>query len=192
MLSWLKQKVSLATSLSDVFLIREVKNGRTEAFGKLYLKYLDAIFRYLYFRLNQNEELAEDLCETVFLKALKHLPDFDENKGTFKAWLYAVARNSVNDYYRQKPTVSLSQNPDLIADGPNREENLLQEKEDQNDLKEALNLLTDEQKQVLTLKYIEEMPYEEIAKILNKREDAVRAVSHRALKRLKKILKKYD
>ena len=168
-------------------MIKRVKRGDRDAFGKLYLKYLDAIYRYIYFRVNQDQVVAEDLTETVFFKAWENVKNFKENSGTFKAWLYMIAQNTVIDHYR-KPQKTVQSDENFIHETDNIEEKLMNEYEIKN-LNQALSYLTDEQREVIILKYIEEASNEEIGKILNKKEDAVRAMQHRALEKLRKILK---
>lgn len=187
MISWLTNKFKAVDTISDSILIRRIKRGDRNAFGKLYLKYLDAIYRYIYFRVRQDRQTAEDLSETVFFKAWEHIKTFEEKEGTFKPWLYMIAKNTIIDYFR-KPQKTVPLKESLPYDGDSIEEKLIKDHEVK-DLKHALNLLTDEQKQVITLKYIEEMPNYEIAKILDKNEEAVRALQSRALKKLRDILK---
>lgn len=187
MLSWLTPNLQEVEKLSDLFLIKRVKRGDGEAFGQLYLKYLEAIYRYIYFRVNQEQEIAEDLTETVFFKAWENIKNFKEHKGTFKAWLYMIAKNTAIDLFRQpQKTVSLDEN--LIHETDNIEEKLMKDHAIK-DLNHALNFLTDEQREVITLKYIEEVSNENIGKMLSKNEDAVRALQHRALEKLRKLLK---
>ncbi|MBI3954972.1 sigma-70 family RNA polymerase sigma factor [Candidatus Gottesmanbacteria bacterium] len=167
-------------------MIKRVKRGDSDAFGKLYLKYLDAIYRYIYFRVNQEQTIVEDLTETVFFKAWENIKNFKENSGTFKAWLYMIAKNTVIDHYRKPQTAQLDEN--LIHEAGSIEEELMKDQEIKN-LNKAFIFLTDEQREAVTLKYIEEMDNEDIGRILGKKEEAVRALQHRALEKLRKILK---
>ncbi len=187
MFSWLKHQLKTVEKLSDLFLIEKVKRGDRDAYGKLYLKYLDAIYRYIYFRANNDQADAEDLTETVFFKAWDNLKNFKENSGTFKAWLYMIAKNTVIDHFRKtQKTVQLEDN--IIHEIDSIEDKLMKNYEIKN-LNHALSFLTYEQKEAITLKYIEEVSNEEIGKILNKNEDAVRALQHRALEKLRRLLK---
>ncbi|MBI4973018.1 sigma-70 family RNA polymerase sigma factor [Candidatus Roizmanbacteria bacterium] len=186
MFNWLKNKVEDVAGLSDILLMRQMKKGDRDAFGKLYLRYLDAIYRYIFFRVGQEKAIAEDISETVFFKAWEHIGSFKENQGTFKAWLYMIAKNAITDHFRKnKNKVNLEESV-LPTD------NNIEEKIEYNDqvsrLMSRINLLTDDQRQVITMKYIEEMPNAEIARILDKNEEAIRALQHRALQKLKKLL----
>lgn len=188
MSSWFKRVATNLALIPDQVLVYQAKRGSRVAFGKLYLKYLDPIYRYIYFRLNQNLIEAEDITQSVFLKAWEKLPEFQGNK--FRAWLYTIAHNVVVDSYRaNKPRVGLDE---TIVDSRERPEDSLTQDEEIRQLREAMKELTDGQKQVITLKYIEGLSHGEIAKIMNKNEPAVRALGSRALKRLRELLKAYE
>lgn len=98
-------------SLRDKILVRKAKRGNKQAYGKLYLKHLDSIYRYIYFRVNQDRQEAEDLTEIVFFKAWDKLEHFDEKGHGFRAWIYKIAHNLVIDYYRDSnKRTSLNEN----------------------------------------------------------------------------------
>ncbi|MCL5797692.1 MAG: sigma-70 family RNA polymerase sigma factor [Patescibacteria group bacterium] len=188
MISWLAKRFKTVEGLSDYILVKMAKRGDCDAFGKIYLKYLDGIYRYIYFRVNQNEQTAEDLAETVFFRAWNHIKVFDENSGTLKSWLYRIAHNAVIDHFRDnRKQVTLEEG--LVEEKVSLEEKIIQNFE-LRELAQAINKLTDEQKQVITLRFIEDMTNDEIAKIVNKKEDAVRALQSRALKKLRNLLVK--
>lgn len=181
-----KVKPNRLIKSSDQALLTRSRQGDREAFGELYSKYLDAIYRYIFFRVNQNREEAEDLTEIVFFKAWEHIKKYHANGKTLKAWLYTIAHNSVIDHWRKRkrflkldeamadPRLDLESA--LVRNGVN--EKLLQ----------AVDMLTDDQKQVVILKFIEGVDNKQLVGILNKKEDAIRALQHRALKRLRSLL----
>ena len=93
----------------DTETIRRAIAGEVEAFGELYDRYVDAMYRFIRFQVN-GEEDAEDLTETVFLRAFEGLPGFRTGRRmtNFRAWIYRIARNLVIDHYRaQKPALPL-------------------------------------------------------------------------------------
>ncbi len=189
MISWLKKKIYNLGAISEVRLVQKVQAGDKEAFGKLYLKYLDSIYRYIFFRVNQDKQQAEDLTETVFMKALQNINKFNRPNGNFRAWLYGIAHNTVIDHYRtNKNHTSLENSPTEPSSIDNTEIILDTEQKFQSVL-QAMNILTDEQKTVLMLRFIEEVPNNEIAQILGKNEDAVRALQYRGLKTLRQHIK---
>ena len=179
-------KQSLLNSLSDKLLVHKAKRDDKEAFGKLYLNHLDSIYRYIFFRVNQEREQAEDLTEIVFFKAWEKLDNFDEDGVGFRAWIYKIAHNLVIDHYRDnKKRVEL--NDSIPDESQNVEEKVLKDLESKNLLK-AIEQLSEEQREVITMKFIEGLSNKEISKVLNKHEDAIRALQYRALKVLKQIL----
>lgn len=170
--------------LKDKFLVFSAKRGDKDSFGKLYQKYLDGIYRYIYFRLSQRREEAEDLTETVFLKAWKSLDTYSENN--FRAWLYKIAHNLTIDYFKKEGRrVTLTE--EIIDMKQNIEEKILV-KDEIESLEKALNILNDDQKAVFTMRYIEDLSNREIAFALGKKEEAIRAIQHRALKKLRKVM----
>ena len=188
MIGWLKKQAHVLEQLSEHRLIEKVKQGDKEAFGQLYLHYLDSIYRYIFFRVNQEKPVAEDLTQTVFFKAWQGIENFRTEKGNFRAWLYRIAHNCVLDYYKiHKPAGRVDEN---VADGKTIEtlEEQLDTKDRIEKIKRALERVTDEQKTVIILKFIDGFSNQEIAKIVGKHEDAVRALQYRGLERLRQIL----
>lgn len=185
MISWLIRRFRKLETIPDQIYIVRVKRGDKDAFGNLYMKYLDPIYRYIYFRVNQNREETEDLTEVVFFKAWENLKQFKDENINFRAWLYRVAHNAVIDHYRkQKNVIALDEN---IRTSVTVEEQYVQ-KDERDRLLSEIAKLTDEQKQVITLRFIDGLDNSEIGRILDKNEEAIRALSYRALKQLKKSL----
>lgn len=170
--------------LTEWFYIREAKLGDRDAFGKLYQHYGDRIYRFVYFRCGQHRENAEDIAADVFVKAWEKLHTF--KKGNFQAWLYMIAKNTLVDFYRStKMQVPLSE--DVVDNKPSIVDMVSMSLETQR-VKEAMKELTPEQQEVLALRFIEDLSYKEIAEIVAKQEDAVRALSSRGIKELRKII----
>src|SRR3989337_814471 len=88
-------------SASDFDLISRAQSGDADAFGELYLRYVNPIYRYIRMRVGDTQ-VAEDLTEMVFLRSFKSLPDYRERGHPFSAFLYRVARNMLIDHYRTK------------------------------------------------------------------------------------------
>ena len=192
-MSALKRFQKFLLSPAEWVLIQEAKLGDKEAFGRLYQLYVDRIYRFVFFRVGQQKEIAEDIVADIFVKVWEKIETFKEGlpagqgrQGSFQAWVYMIARNRVIDYYRSvKNHTALHEG--LIDDTKNVEETVLVGLEIER-VKAALAYLTEEQQEVIVLKFIEDVPYREIAVILGKREDAIRALQSRAIKELKKIL----
>jgi RNA polymerase sigma-70 factor (ECF subfamily) len=177
--------VERAVNLPDeVDLVRKAKSGDARAFGLLYDATLDRIYRYVFFRVT-DAELAEDLTSQVFLKAWENLRRYKPG-GPFVAWLYTIARNTVIDHYRtRKQSVPLDQT--VIKEDPALDEKV-DLKHDIGILQEAMQDLTDEQREVLTLRFLADMETGEIAERMQKSEGAIRALQMRALQALAKAM----
>jgi RNA polymerase sigma-70 factor (ECF subfamily) len=180
-------------SLPDRSLVKQAQQGDREAFGRLYLKYLDGIYRYMYFRVNYHVEEAEDLTEQVFFKAWQSLEKFVINKGTFKAWLYRIAHNYLADYHRSRSKHQSVELKEQVADQPDLVGEIWR-REQSRSLLAAMGQLSEEQQQVVSLRFVEGMTHGEIGQVLGKKEEAVRAMQYRALKRLREELEeeKYE
>ena len=186
-LSHLKTMLNTARLYSDAYLISQSKEGNAEAFGKLYMKYIDSIFRFLYIRTGYHQEEAEDLAEAVFYKAWEHVDHFKGTGEYVKAWLFTIARNKLIDYYRaHKKTTGVHE---LIIDESQKPEESTYNLILRDDIKQALLKITIDQRELITLKFIEGLSNQEITQILGKREDAIRQQQKRALSRLKQLLK---
>ena len=168
-------------------LVKLAQEGDTDAFGLLYDGYMERIYRYIYFRVT-DEQTAEDLAGQVFCKAWENLHRYKPTGAPFGAWLYTIARNAVIDHYRtRKETVSLEEVTTLAGHDPDPNEQT-ELRFDVECLGEALQALTDEQQQVLVLKFISGMTTDEVAEQLGKRPGAVRALQMRGLQALARIL----
>ena len=168
-------------------LVRQARSGDSEAFGQLYDAYVDRVYRYIYFRVS-DEATAEDLTSQVFLKGWEHLGTYRPGGAPFLAWLYTIARNLVIDHYRsRRETVPIEEVVALPADLQSvseQVENLF----DLQAMRAALQNLTEDQQQVLVLKFIAGLSTDAIAKMMDKREGAVRALQMRALQSMAKYL----
>lgn len=165
-------------------LTEQAQRGDSEAFAALYKANVQPIFRYIYHRVNDTH-LAEDLTADVFTRALKSMGTYQEQGRPFIAWLYRIAHARVVDYYRRSgrsPTES-----DLDAESIPVEDNLDEDvlrRQAAKELRTAIAELTDEQQQVVILRFIEGYRIEKAAQIMGKNANAIKALQHRALRSL--------
>lgn len=173
---------------SDEAIIDQIHIGESHGFGVLYTRYLDAIYRFIYFRVGRIQEEAEDLTEVVFVKAFTNIRTYKKKEtGSFRAWLYQIARNSIVDYYRTvKKHQQVQTHRDIGADMRLGED--IERQQELEQLQRGLTTLTGIQQEVVILHFIEGYSYEEMSKILHKKEDALRAIQYRALKELRRRL----
>lgn len=173
--------------LDETCLVRQAKTGDPEAFAQLYDAYMDRVYRYIFFRVT-DEMTAEDLTSQVFLKAWESLGRYKIGKSPFLAWLYTIARNHVIDHYRtRKESVSLD-DVHYLASENRQPDDEVQMGFEADSIHHALQFLTEDQQQVLILRFIGELPTEEIAEIMDKRTGAVRALQMRGLQTMAKHL----
>lgn len=163
-------------------LVEHAARHDPKAFGKLYELYFDKIYNYLYFKTMHRDE-AEDLTALVFLKAWEAIGNFKWQGYPFSTWLYRIAHNQLIDHYRTRRLV-------LPLDAAEYREcdddpfELVERSSLLTQIRGALKNLTYEQQRVVTLRYFEGYSICEIARIMDKAPDAVRALQHRALRRL--------
>jgi RNA polymerase sigma-70 factor (ECF subfamily) len=169
-------------------LVLQAQAGNSEAFGQIYDAYMERIYRFVYFRV-EDQQTAEDITSQVFLKAWSNLDRFSFSRTPYLAWLYTIAHNAVIDHYRtRKVTAALDDVQLSQQDHAEVVENEIDLNAEMKSIKEALHGLTDDQQRVLTLKFIEGMSNHEIARHLGKREGAIRALQMRGLQALAKQL----
>lgn len=171
-------------------LILLALKGDGEAFGELYVRHLDAIYRYVYFKIGDPVE-AEDLTEEVFVRAWEALPGYQKREARFTSWLYRIAHNLTIDYRRRKRPVTLADQEEhpAWATVPSPEE-IVERGQLIRALAAAVTQLNDEEQQVLILRYVEGLPHEEVAEIIGKSNEASRIIQHRALGKLNGLMKR--
>lgn len=173
-----------------VALVARAVDRDQAAFAQLYDCYLDRVYRYMYYR-TANRPDAEDLTEQVFLQAWAAIERFRWQGKPFLAWLYTVAHNVVVDWRRRTPaSASLDQGErplDVESPGATRDMSRWIEAEM---LAAAIKLLTPEQQQVITLKFLDGFDTAHIAQVMGKREGTVRALQLRALQSLRRELER--
>ena len=168
-------------------LVRQAQSGDAESFARLYDGYVERVYRYVFFRVS-DDEMAEDITSQVFLKAWENLDRYRFSSSPFLAWLYTIARNQVIDHYRpRKQTVSIDEVVSLPANDDAVVEQV-QFRFDIQAMRDGLQFLTEEQQQVLILRFIAGLETSEISRQMGKAEGAIRALQMRALQALSKYM----
>ena len=173
----------------EATLLQRAKEGDPAAFAEIYDEYQPAIYRYVLYRVD-DVATAEDLTSEVFVRLVKNIDRFTYRGLPLLAWLYTIARNLVADHYRhtrQLLPLSLLENSATDVTDPEEaaERGLTQHK-----LAAAMASLTEDQRQVVLMKFIEGMDNEMVARALGKSVGAVKALQHRALAVLRDILRR--
>ncbi len=157
--------------------------GLEEKFLASYDLYAPALLRHIFFRVNDSD-LAEELVQETFFKAWRHLALKNEDIKNPKAFLYRIADNLIIDSYRKKPTRPLSL--EELEKEPVFKEEAREKKLDFEFLVRFLNLLNEEQKRVLLLRFVDNLSISEISRITGKTANNIRVIVHRGLQELKK------
>lgn len=175
--------------LKEKFLLFRIRAKKDpDAFGDIYDAYVTPIYRFIYFKVSSAEQ-AEDLTSETFLKAWRYLTE-KRDVQSLQAMLYNIARSVVIDYYRasaqERGNASLDDVPESFLDDK-KSARLLKEIDtnfETTRVLETLRGLKDEYREIVVLKYFDELSTGEIAKILDKTASNVRTTLHRATKTL--------
>lgn len=159
------------------------------AFGELYERHVTAIYRYVYYRVSSAED-AEDLTARVFMRAYKHVKNYNDRGVPFTAWLYRIAHNVVANYHRDNsrhPSIPLD---DAELHGAHHDDADLRidSERDRERLLRAIRQLTEDRQQLVVLKFVQQLQNAEIGQIMNRSEGAVKSLYHRTLLQLREIL----
>lgn len=165
-------------------LLRQAQRGNADAFAALYHESVQVIFRYIAHRVNDHT-LAEDLTADVFTRALESLGKYRDQGKPFIAWLYRIAHARVIDHYRRtgrRPSESdIDDEP--IAVETDLDGGMLR-RQAAKVLREAIAELTDDQQQVVILRFVEGYRIELVAEIMGKQPNAIKALQFRAMRSL--------
>ena len=170
---------------TDAALVLAAKAGDASAFGELYERYRDAIYRFCLARTGTAHD-AEDLASDVFVKALNSIDRYQDRGLPFAAFLYRIARNAAIDRSR---TLKQPLSVDGLLVEPSSKQDVEHEATlavERSILLAALSKLKAEHRDVITMRFIEGYAAAEVAQLLGKTEGAIRTLQHRALERLRK------
>lgn len=177
------------SQLSEDDLLDLVRDGNVRAYGELYDRFLDEIYRYLFFRVARNQLEAEDLAQEVFLKAWDVIsrPKKSSKKDNFRALLYRISHNLAVDRWRgHKEQVAWDEeNPPAAASAGELPEAKLVAQEQSLMLAEAVRELEPKLQEVFICRFINNLSHAETAQVLGLKEGHVRVLQHRALKKIR-------
>ncbi|WP_229400408.1 ECF subfamily RNA polymerase sigma factor, BldN family [Micromonospora okii] len=174
-------------------LVERAQAGEAEAFGLIYDRYVDTVFRFVYFRVG-NRQLAEDLTSDTFLRALKRIGSFTWQGRDLGAWLVTIARNLVADHfksgrYRLEVTTGDVLDADREDRGPEGSpEAAVVEHITNVALLTAVKQLNPEQQECIVLRFLQSFSVAETARAMGKNEGAIKALQYRAVRALARLL----
>lgn len=165
-----------------------VKADNLDQMGLLFERYHRVLFAFFYHSMGQGAT-SEDLVQTVFYRMLKYRHTFTGD-GEFRTWMYHLARNVLNDYFKKNNRVVYQEDITTISEKTDNEPSAdfqLEKKQESDALHEALAKLSPEYREVLILSRFQELSYQEIAGVMNTSEGNIKVKVHRAMKELKRI-----
>jgi RNA polymerase sigma-70 factor (ECF subfamily) len=172
-------------------IVTRAQQGDADAFGELYDRYVDVVYRYVQYRVSSTA-LAEDLTSETFLRALRRITSYTWQGRDFGAWLVTIARNLIADHYKSgryrlevAPSGHVEAGADRTEDSPEGEvlASLTNET-----LLDAVKQLNGEQQECIALRFLQGMSVAETAQIMGKNEGAIKALQYRAVKSLARLL----
>jgi RNA polymerase sigma-70 factor, ECF subfamily len=159
-----------------------------DAFATIFDHYFPRVYNYVRYRVH-DAQTADDLTALIFERAWKHLDSYRSRQGAFAGWLFAIARNAVNDHYRQRRDfVSI----DDVIEQPSAEpapEDIQSDNEMRAQLLNAVSKLVEADRELIALKFGAGMSNVEIARVTGRSESNVAVRVHRALQQLKGFIK---
>jgi RNA polymerase sigma-70 factor, ECF subfamily len=172
----------------DAELVRRARDGDESALVEIYDQCQAPVYRYVYYRVG-DAALAEELTAEVFVRVVGKIGTIREQGRPILAWLYVVARNLVTDHRRRQGRVAHLPLDESMAAGEEGQPAAVAEvRELEVQLRAALDALTEPQRQVILLKFMEARSNAEVAEILGKDLGSVKSLQHRALAALRRVL----
>jgi RNA polymerase sigma-70 factor, ECF subfamily len=166
--------------------LAEAAKDDPHAFGELYERYYARVYRYVYHRL-ANPTDAEDITALVFMKALEALPSYQSRRNTFAPWIFRITRNAVIDHYRRRRFQTSIDDLEHHS-GESDPAGYVLNCERAEELAALVQHLSDEQRDVVLLRFAGDLSFAEIGAVLKKNEPAVRMLLHRGLRKMKTVM----
>jgi RNA polymerase sigma-70 factor (ECF subfamily) len=182
----------------EKLILKRALSGKKEAFSEIYDFYVVRIFRFIYLKTS-SRETAEDLASEVFLRYWKRVKggmkdkDLSETVVNDKigSFLYKIARNLIIDFYRKKEILTVEIDSDIKDKIQDQKQDILADisaKQEVEEMMDALSKIKGEYREIIILRYVEELSLAEIEEITGKSSGSLRVLSHRAIKALKSVV----
>ncbi len=175
-------------SIDEKEVIARATEGDGEAFARLYGRYFDKIYRYIYLRVGNRAEV-EDLTQEVFVKALEAIGSYKWRSLPFGSWLFRIAHNHTVDHLRRTSKVERTAWEDNVAyvEEPNPA-GIAERRLEIEELRDKMEKLPAAQRAVISLRFGGELSVAEVAKVLGKSPGTVKALQHGGIAALKKMM----
>lgn len=171
----------------------EQKETKEKEFTNIFETYYKKVYNYIYYRVSCHHA-AEDMTSQVFEKIMLKIGTYSESKSPFEVWVFAIARNVVNDYFRtlkKYKFFSIDKFKELVSKEKNPED-LMVIAETNDKLSQALEILSKRERNIVALKFGANLKNRQIAEILDITESNVGVILYRTMKKLKKELEREE
>jgi len=169
-------------------VVAAAQGGDADAFGLLYDRYVDMVFRYVLFRVN-DRCVAEDLTSETFLRALRRIASITYQGKDVGAWFVTIARNIVLDHVKSsRHRLEFSTAEILDSDSAEDPEGDVVAASVSAELIDCVRRLGDDQRECIALRFLQGLSVAETATIMGRNEGAVKALQHRAVRRLATLM----
>ena len=172
----------------ELLLLNRAKALEPEALTEIHDRYFTAVYRYIRLRIN-DAQTAEDLASEVFVRFLRAIREQQAPANSLRGWLFGVANNVVKEQYRRQKRDAVADLDDGLAETETSVEQQIEQAMTQEQVSEAMQTLTEEQQNVLSLRFGFALPIREVAQTLGKSEGSVKMLQARALRALSKRLR---
>ena len=180
----LRQGIGVSMDLNEKALFYRARAGDRQAAGILYERYYREVYQYIYYRVNDMAS-AEDLTAEVFVRMIRHLSEFANQRSTFISWLYSIARDQIKEYQKMNKDFKLDLTSKILNEEPAQEGNgRPRERSAQECFQRAIRQLKESHKEVIIHRFVEGRSVKDIAELTRKSERAVRTLQLRALQSL--------
>jgi RNA polymerase sigma-70 factor (ECF subfamily) len=167
-------------------LIEAARDLDDGAWAEIYARHSREVYAYIYYRVG-DQHIAEDLAADVFVRALTGIAGYAWRGTPLLAWLYRIAHNVTVDYHKaaaRRAANATDREPELVEDGRNE----MDRWDEHTDMMQAIRKLTDDQQQVIILRFYSGMSNAEVSRVVGKPEGAVKALQSRGLRSLRRAL----
>lgn len=173
---------------TDQTLLTAAQHGDRDALVALYERYRDRIYSFVWYRVKQDDQLAEEISAETFARLIKHLPTLHASQKPLLAWLYTVARNSITDQQRRNGKLSDGPLPESLISQLLTPEQAAQISFDAARSVNAMAQLKDSQRNVLILRFLDGMNVAETAETMGIEQGNVKTLTRRGLHKLRQLL----
>ena len=170
-------------------LVRAAQDGDMGAFSELYERYYDVVFRYVLFRMN-DRTLAEDITQEAFVRALRRIGSVTYQGRDIAAWFVTIARNLIFDHVKSSRYRLESTTADIIDLSPSTHgpEQQVLDGATNDELIRCVRKLNPDQQECISLRFLQGLSVAETARMMDRNEGAVKALQHRAVRRLAQLM----